>query len=53
MKRKEPVIPVQSEHKMNPQIAEFLRQKTLYNLQKDLWKVYEIQWQTFKKSDKI
>ena len=35
---------------MDPQVAEFLRQKTLYNMQKDLWKLYEIQWLSFRES---
>jgi hypothetical protein len=35
---------------MDPQVAEFLRQKTLYNMQKDLWKLYEFHYLSFRES---
>lgn len=38
---------------LDPQLVEFLKQKTLYKMQKDLWKAYEIEWLRFKKNENI
>ena len=32
---------------LDPHIAELLRQKTLYQMQLDLWNVYESSWKAF------
>jgi hypothetical protein len=39
------------DHPLNPFTIEMLHQKTLYKMQKDLWKTYEKNWQHFTNSD--
>lgn len=38
---------------LDPHIAELLRQKTLYQMQLELWNVYELSWKAFNRSDHL